>query len=402
MTSKQRTSNYLWVILALFFFLQTASSMAVFAFGPLAPFLQENLGITRAQIGMFSSAIYTGMLTFSTHAGWLTDKYGTRLFLVAGPISMGVLFITFALSRSFVISILIIFLSGLGYQFINPATVKGLVLWFPHNLRATAIGLKQAGVSFGGVLVAAILPLLIAYFSWQGGITFIGIVIIFSALISGLFYREPLHNAPLKEESTGSGLRGIRHILTNRNLMLAGGSGVMYGASATAFHTYLILYLNESFYVPIALAGFLLAIAQLGVVAGRILWGIISDRIFGGKRKTPIIMIGFSIAIMSIITMFGLPSSPYWLMYIILLVFGFSLGFNGIYLTFMAELGRGMTATSAGFGASIVAFGMVFGTPIFGYIADKTASYNPAWMYMALLGILGGVMAFFICEEKRI
>lgn len=133
--------------------------MAVFAFGPLAPVLQENLGITRAQVGMFSSAIYLGMMFFGTHAGWLTDRYGIRLFLLVGPGALGLVFSIIALSHSFLLSLLVVFLAGIGYQFINPTTVKGLVLLFPPKLRATVLGVKQAGVSFGGAAVSSILPI---------------------------------------------------------------------------------------------------------------------------------------------------------------------------------------------------------------------------------------------------
>jgi len=143
-------SGYRWIILTLMFFLQASASMAVFSFGPLAPFIQASLGITRAQVGMFSSAIYLGMVLFGTHAGWLTDKFGIRLFLIGGPGVMGLIFLSLALTRSFIPALLIVFISGIGYQFINPTTVKTITQWFPPRMRGTAIGIKQSGISFGG------------------------------------------------------------------------------------------------------------------------------------------------------------------------------------------------------------------------------------------------------------
>ena len=90
----EKTTSYGWIILALTFFLQAGASLAVFSFGPLAPFLIDDLGITRAQVGIFTSTIYFGMVLFSTHAGWLTDKLGIRFFLLAGPGAMGLAFLT--------------------------------------------------------------------------------------------------------------------------------------------------------------------------------------------------------------------------------------------------------------------------------------------------------------------
>lgn len=396
----KETLHYRWVILALFFFVQTISSMAVFAFGPLAPSLQENLGITRAQVGMFSSAIYLGMVLFSTHAGWLTDRYGIRLFLSVGLGATGVLFLILALSQSFLLSLLIVFLAGIGYQFVNPTTLKALIFWFPPRLRGTAIGIKQAGVSFGGAIASVILPLLILYVGWQGSIAFIGISILASVLIILLLYREPLDDDFVKgKKSAGIRLMGVALVLRNRNLLLLSASGGMYGISAGGFYTYLILYLKETFSVSIVMAGSFLAIAQMGVVAGRILWGTISDSFFGGRRKVPCSLLGFSVALMSMVTIFILPLSPYQVMYVIFALFGFSLGYNGIYLTFMAKLGGEMAATSVGFGAATASLGIVIGTPVFGYIADKTASYNLAWGYLSIVAFIGGVLALFIKEE---
>lgn len=378
--------------------------MAVFAFGPLAPALQENLGITRAQVGMFSSAIYLGMMFFSTHTGWLTDKYGVRLFLLVGSGAQGILFSILALSHSFLLSLLIVFLAGVGYQFINPATVKGLILWFPPKLRGTAIGIKQGGASFGGAVVSALLPLLIVSIGWQGSIALIGISILIVSLIVTLLYKEP----PVKIFSNSKSsdillLSGILKILKNRNLILLGISGAMYGISATAFCTYLILFLKESFSISLIMAGSLLAIAQVGTIFGRILWGTISDRVFSGRRKVPFSAIGFLIAMMTFITLWVLDLSPsYWLVCIIFGLFGFSLGFNGLLLTFSAELGREMAGTAVGFVAATWAFGVVIGVPLFGYIADHAGSYHLSWVYLAILALIGGVTALFIHEEKGI
>jgi len=174
----------------------------------------------------------------------------------------------------------------------------------------------------------------------------------------------------------------------------------MYGISATSFCAYLILYLKESFSLSIIMAGSLLAIAQVGTTFGRILWGTLSDWLFSGRRRVPFSMIGFSIAIMSGMTIWVLPLSSYWANFIFFAIFGFSLGFNGLLLTFAAELGREMVGTSVGFAAATWASGVVIGVPIFGYIADKTSSYDLAWGYLTILALIGAGLALFIREEK--
>ncbi|MDY6833454.1 MAG: MFS transporter [Chloroflexota bacterium] len=391
--------GYRWVILALMFFLQASASMAIFSFGPLAPFLQESLGITRAQVGMFSSAIYMGMLLFGTHAGWLTDKFGIRLFLIAGPGIAALFFLSLALTRSFIPALLIVFISGIGYQFITPASVKTITQWFPPTMRGTAIGIRQAGVSFGGAIGAVILPIIALSWGWRGGVISIGVIILAVVILCRVFYRENHAESELSR-STLVTLKDLGQIVTNRNILLQSAVGVMYCAPSVALSTYLVLYLKETLLVTIVMAGTCLMVFQLGSVGGRVLWGVVSDRIFKGKRKGTMIIMGILIAVMSVITMFIFPSIPRWLIYVIFAVFGFSVGIHGVHATFLAELsGRKMAATGVGFGTATAALGMVIATPIFGYIVDKTDSYRIAWLFLAILGILGAILASLVHEE---
>jgi len=59
-----------------------------------------------------------------------------------------------------------------------------------------------------------------------------------------------------------------------------------------------------------------------------------------------------------------------------------------------------MAATGVGFGAAVSAGGMVIATPIFGYIVDMTNSYRLAWLFVAILGIVGAGFICFIREDK--
>ncbi len=393
--------RYRWIILTLMFFLQASASMAVFSFGPLAPFLQDDLGITRAQVGMFSSAIYLGMILFSTHAGWVTDKFGIRLFLVAGPGVMGLVFLSLTLTHSFIPALVVIFIAGIGYQFINPTTVKTLTLWFPTRMRGTAIGIKQGGISFGGAVGAAILPIIALSWGWRGGVVVIGASILIVVILCRVFYREPAAEAELSK-STLVTMKDLRQTVTNRNLLLQSAAGAMYCATSVALATYLVLYLKETLLIPVVVAGICLMVSQFGTVGGRVLWGVISDRLLGGKRKGTLIIMGIFITAMSVVTMFISPDTPHWLVYVLFAVFGFSVGIHGVHVTFLAELaGKKMAASGVGFGAAVAAVGMVVFTPIFGYIVDKTDSYRMAWLFLAILGILGAILVSLVHEEKK-
>jgi sugar phosphate permease len=395
-------NGYKWIILAILFFLQASASMAIFSFGPLAPFLQEDLGITRAQIGMFSSAIYLGMVLFGTHAGWLTDKFGVRFFLIAGTGIMGLVFISLSMTNSFIPALLIVSIAGIGYQFINPTTVKTLSDWFPPRMRATVIGFKQAAIAFGGAVAATLLPIIALSWGWRGAVIVIGLAILVAVFLCLIFYRESFTETELSDRKLVTS-KSLFQTVTNRNILLQSAAGAVYCAPSIATATYLVLYLIEIIHVSVVVAGTFLMVFQVANVGGRILWGVISDRIFKGKRKGSLIIMGILMSMMSIITYFISPATPLLLIYIIFAGFGFSTGINGVHVTFLAELaGREMAATGVGFGAATSAVGMVIVPPVFGYIVDKTHSYGMAWLFLAAISAVGVILICFINEDKTL
>jgi sugar phosphate permease len=103
-------------------------------------------------------------------------------------------------------------------------------------------------------------------------------------------------------------------------------------------------------------AGRYLALAQLAGMAGRIVFGVLSDRTFGGRRRAPLGIAGCLSAVCSLAIAFtGPESSAAWLS-ALALVFGFAgIGWNGVPHTLMAELaGPSAAGTAVGLGLALV------------------------------------------------
>lgn len=81
--------NYRWLILILLTFAQSAMSMGAYAWGPLAPFLRLEFGISRVQVGFIVSALYLASVFVGVPAGMMTDRVGARRMLVFSLLLMG-------------------------------------------------------------------------------------------------------------------------------------------------------------------------------------------------------------------------------------------------------------------------------------------------------------------------
>jgi MFS family permease len=143
------------------------SALSVLSVAPLSPFLLEAFHLSRAQVGFLLPAIYLGGVVMSLPAGWLTDRLGVRLTLLLGQGLTGVMIGVAALSQEFPTFLGLLFLGGLGWSVLNPATGKAVVEWFPARERGLAMGIKQTGLTLGGIAGALLLPPVALAMGWR-------------------------------------------------------------------------------------------------------------------------------------------------------------------------------------------------------------------------------------------
>jgi predicted MFS family arabinose efflux permease len=294
----------------------------------------------------------------------------------------------------------LVLLGGFGYVFINPSAVKALTGWFRPKMRATAIGVMKSGVNAGGALGATLLPAIALLVGWRNGLacTLLGIIVL-SVLVT-VIYREPPDKGA--QEKVSFGVREFRQVVTNRSIVLLGSIGMAYSAIQLSTSTYLVLFLTEQMSFSVIIAGTFLTVTALSGAAGRILWGIISDRIFHGERKIVLLLVGVISGVFAIVIALSPAGVQAWLLYLIVAVFGFaSFGWMGVHVTYLAELaGTDQAGTAVGFGLSITGMGILIGPPVFGYIVDVTQSYTSAWTAFGIIAAIGGVLAMTIRPPK--
>ena len=122
----------------------------------LSPSIEASLALGMAGFGFIISAYYGAMLLLALPVGWVADRFGLKVVLVVAHslLAIGLWLLTFA--SGLMLAAVALALCGCGYAFINPATARAVLIWFPAQERATAMGIKQTGVPTGGVIAAFI------------------------------------------------------------------------------------------------------------------------------------------------------------------------------------------------------------------------------------------------------
>jgi sugar phosphate permease len=394
--------SFRWTILALISVSHIIGAAAQYGINTLAPFYKDELELSRAQVGLFFSAFYLAMTGASFGTGWLADRYGVRKTTLQGHLLVGICTVAASLSPSFEWGCVSFFLAGFGYSFLNPASTIGVMTWFHRDERATAMGAKQTGVPAGGVVAAILAPSLVLLIGWRGALAALGIINFLFGFLFFSLWREPSN--PI--ESTGTPDEAVAESTAPLNVL-----GLLPISCATAIYligqmvliTYVPLYLKDAMGFSSYWASQALALTQAGAMIGRVGWGIASDRLFGGRRKIVLIVIGvLSVILIGALGFIDRDSSYIILMAILFLAGVCIVGYQGVSYALIGEVaGKAKTGAALGMMITINAGAATLGTPVFGYIVDRTGSYAVGWQILAAAISLGIVSMALLLKEPR-
>jgi predicted MFS family arabinose efflux permease len=276
--------------------------------------------------------------------------------------------------------------------------------WFHRDERATAMGTKQTGVPGGGVLAAIMAPSLVLVVGWRGALAALGVINILFAFVFSSSWREAPQTLTdsFEPESATSAEPGAGMY---RALLPASVATAIYLVGQMVLITYVPLYLKDTMGFSPYWSSQALALTQGGAMIGRVGWGVVSDRLFGGRRKIVLLLIGgLSTLLVTALSFFGRDSSYYLLLPILFLAGVCLVGYQGVSYALIGEIaGKARTGAGLGMMITINAACATLGTPLFGYLVDRTGSYSVGWQVLAAtlaVGVVG--LATLIREPGRI
>jgi MFS family permease len=400
MSAASERDPFRWKILALITLSHVIGATGQYGINTLAPFYQDDLRLSRAEIGLFFTAFYLGMAALSFAAGWLADRLGVRSTTLCGHILLGLCTVAAAAAPSFGWAFGCFLFAGLGYSFLNPASTKGVMEWFSRAERATAMGIKQTGVPAGGVLTAVLAPSLVLLAGWRGSLAALGLINILFGFAFWFMWREPPAGTAFSDGAAPPSAKEPAGLLVKSLLWLSFGTALMLVGQMSLI-TYVPLYLKETRGISSYWASQALALTQLGGTVGRVGWGVVSDRLFYGARKNVLVLIGIlSVALTASLGFLPNDASLVVLLPLIFFAGVCMVGYQGVYYALIGEIaGKARTGAALGMVITVNSVGTIIGTPLFGYIVDITGSYATAWQALAA-AILTGIAALWLFLEE--
>ncbi|MFC1926884.1 nitrate/nitrite transporter [Chloroflexota bacterium] len=401
-----------WVITAACFTLHFCSA----PFYVLTVFftsLEADFGWSRALISSMHSTFLLVAAASNIIVGWLTDKYGPRVPLIACGLLIGIGLVLISQVQNIGQVLSFYALASLGaaaIAVVPMATVQRLVRSKRGGL---ALGITTAGNSAGRLFLTPVSGLLLLAYGWRTAYVVIGVaawlLISFSAILLPSYRKQRLEtagNAPQHEPVpdnarivTGSHLseaqkqKSIKEIIKTKAFLLTC-IMFMFPIACNQMIAVHIVPFAEGEGISKAAAATAFGLMGIFGIAGNIICSTLSGRISWGWL-TFITSVGSSLAVFWL-----MGTGSLWMLYVFVVFYGFFFFGNvPTRLGFTRQLfGDQYLASTIAILFSAGALLGMFTTVAAGYIYDVTGSYSISFLIAAIFFIIS---AFTVIMLRR-
>ena len=327
------------------------------------PIVEEGI-FSETELGIIGSVLFFTYAIGKSTNGFLADRSNIRRFMSTGLLVTALVNLCLGFVHSFVLFAVLWGLSGWFQSMGAASCVVGLSRWFTDKERGSFYGFWSASHNIGEALTFIVVASVVSALGWRFGFFGAGLVGLLGALIVWRFFRDtpqseglPPVNAP-KAEKERSGAeaeafnRAQKAVLRNPAIwILALSSACMY-ISRYAVNSWGVFYLEAQKGYSTLDASFIISVASVCGIVGTMFSGVISDKLFGGKRNMPALLFGL-LNVAALCLFLLVPGVHLWLDVVAMILFGLGIG---VLLCFLGGL---MAVDIAPRNASGAALGVV-------------------------------------------
>jgi len=392
----QTDSAQAWLRLTATVLLSTIGGVGMWSVVVALPAVQSEFGIPRAEASLPFTLAMLGFAAGGVAMGRLLDRVGIFGPVSVGAAMLGIGYVIAAGARSPVIFALAHALIGFGSSATLGPLMADISKWFVRRL-GVAVTLCSAGNYFAGALWPPIVQHAIAAYGWRATHAAIGPLC--GVAILAIAFAALRRHAPIAS-GVGSGSRaaapGTLGLSPGALQALLAVASVCCCVAMSMPQVHIVAYCGDLGY-GVARGADMLALMMAFGVVGRVLSGIIADRV-GGLRT---LMLGSGlqgIALLMYLFFDGLFS-----LYAISALFGLFQG--GIVPSYAIIVREYFPAKEAGTRVGIVLMaslvGMALGGWMSGYIFDATGSYQAAFVNGLAWNAINGTIVLWLLYRRR-
>jgi nitrate/nitrite transporter NarK len=341
---------------------------------PLLPLIMSDFGISPAQAGLLSAAMFLGAGLLAIPAGHLTDWLGARWMTALSIIILGVSTLALAAAPGYRSMLVIRLLSGVGVS-TSFITVSHYVntLWTGPR-RALAQGLLGGSMQLGIGLAIFVLPWVAEHSSWRTALAVCALPLA-AALILWLATARP---TPAEGERVP-----VRRVIGDPAVWRLGLVNASTFSLTVLLGTWIAVYFVQEFGLPLTVAGMLGSQASILGMVGRPLGGIILARgAVGARTLIRWTLTGSVLALL----LLALPGRPVGVAVAAVILVGMTaaLSYPGM-LILASRVRPDAIGTLLGVVSSVATVSVIVGAPLMGALLSVSGSFTLPLVALALL-----------------
>ena len=395
-TRPARSERERWTLVAGLSLISMALSANEIVPASVTPIIRSSMGIDATQAGLVVGSMFGAAMLASLPLGVLLDRTNSRVAIavaIAVSLVVGVWGWIAAERDAYYLLLASRVCGGVAFVVIWNAGIDIVSRAVEASRRATAVGIFTASGPIGFALGQGGGPTIAAQFGWPA------IFLVFNAVpLVGLAMCWPTSRGLGQTEADSPPtLAEFGSVLRNRSVWLVGCLGFLAYSLYLFVNTWAPSYLTDEIGIALGLSGLLVSVFPTVGVVSRASSGLLSDRLFGGRRR-PVLLLSFLFTVPALLAFGTLQSTA--ALVVALLAAGFTIQLTlGLSFAYVRELvDRRVAATAVAFQTS-VGLGGAFIAPIAGGALIKATSYATAFVVAAALGVVGIAFAWIAPES---
>lgn len=365
--------------------------------------LLHTFSLSAGKLGMLLALFFLASTFFQIPAGMLLDRFGARKLLTLSVLVSGLGTLLFSVaSHPWELGVARL-LMGLGSPFAFLGALFLASRWFAHRHFALTAGLVQLGAALGCMMGGGPLAILVNHFGWRSTLFWMGWITLLLSLVFWFVIRDTPLSQPQHSEKQPS--LPFLKILKQRQIIWISLLGFISWVPVTGIASLWGLpYLMEVYGWTNEQAGYVYTLFWLGLGLGSPCVGLLSDRL--KSRKLPF-YVCLSLGFLACLLYVDAPHLPVWLIYMVLLVLGFSASLQSLTFALAKDIvpHRHFVAVSGLINLAAVLTGVVL-QPLMGFMIDLSFAcplfhYQAAFLLLAGFFIVGLLLTRFSLKETH-
>jgi len=376
---------FLLVMLLLSWILANADRMAMSI--SIVP-ITKDFSLDASSAGLLLSSFYVSYALMQLAAGWLGDRFGSRIVLVFSVACWSIFTGLTGVAASFAALLVIRILFGIGEGGFVPASTVTVAEAFPRSERARAKSLVIGASFLGSAIGSSAIAALIHTHGWRYAYHVFGLIGMVVAVVLWLAIKRVPRREKLAGQSTFREL--FRSPMLRKTMVIFFFSNIVYVALISWMPSFLI----KTRHIDILHAGLASAMPYLVAFVCLNIVGWMLDKIGHGRER--LFMTCGACAVILFLALMALADSLPSLLILWTLCL---VGYTVVYGTVFAIPLKHMPDSSVGSAAGIINFGGQLAAAIAPVMVGMLVDLTPGsylWAYSALLmAAMGAVLVSF-------